>query len=90
MWMLSYSCDAGRIQFVSATDREAANALKLLSQVEGIIPALESAHAIAEAIRLAPRVKKSGLIIINLSGRGDKDMGTVAEYFKKGVGSLGS
>ena len=87
---LSYLRDAGRIQFVSATDREAANALKLLSQVEGIIPALESAHAIAEAIRLAPRVKKSGLIIINLSGRGDKDMGTVAEYFKKGVGSLGS
>ena len=77
---LSYLRDAGRIQFVSATDREAANALKLLSQVEGIIPALESAHAIAEAIRLAPRVKKSGLIIINLSGRGDKDMGTVAEY----------
>jgi tryptophan synthase beta chain len=77
---LSYLRDAGRIQFVSATDREAANALKLLSQVEGIIPALESAHAIAEAIRLAPRLKRSGLIIINLSGRGDKDMGTVAEY----------
>jgi tryptophan synthase beta chain len=77
---LSYLRDAGRIQFVSATDRAAADALKVLAQVEGIIPALESAHAIAEAIRLAPRVGRRGLIIVNLSGRGDKDMSTVAEY----------
>jgi tryptophan synthase beta chain len=78
---LSYLRDAGRIQFVSATDRAAADALKVLAQVEGIIPALESAHAIAEAIRLAPRVKRRGLIIVNLSGRGDKDMSTIGEYF---------
>lgn len=77
---LSYLRDAGRIQFVSATDREAANALKLLSHAEGIIPALESAHAIAEAVHLAPRIGKRKLIIVNLSGRGDKDMSTVADY----------
>ncbi|MGH7833330.1 MAG: tryptophan synthase subunit beta [Candidatus Binatia bacterium] len=76
----SYLHDLGRIRFVSATDRQAIEALKLLAQVEGIIAALESAHAVAEAVRLAPRRSKSEIIVVNLSGRGDKDMNTVAEY----------
>jgi tryptophan synthase beta chain len=76
----SYLHDLGRIRFVSATDRQAIEALKLLAQVEGIIPALESAHAIAEVVRLAPRRSKNEIIVVNLSGRGDKDMNTVAEY----------
>ena len=77
---LSYLRDRGRVRFASATNREAIVALKELSEVEGIIPALESAHAIAEVMRLAPRLKKSQIIVVNLSGRGDKDMGTVGDY----------
>ncbi len=77
---LSYLRDQGRIRFTSATDRQAIAALKELAEVEGIIPALESAHAIAEVLRLAPRLKKNQIIVVNLSGRGDKDMGTVGEY----------
>jgi tryptophan synthase beta chain len=77
---LSYLRDQGRIRFTSATDREAIAALKELAEVEGIIPALESAHAIAEVMRLAPRLKKNQIVIVNLSGRGDKDMGTVGDY----------
>jgi tryptophan synthase beta chain len=77
---LSYLRDQGRIRFAAATDREAMAALKELAEVEGIIPALESAHAIAEVIRLAPRLKKNQILVVNLSGRGDKDMGTVGEY----------
>jgi len=77
---LSYLRDQGRIRFTSATDREAIVALKELAEVEGVIPALESAHAIAEVRRLAPRLKKNQILVVNLSGRGDKDMGTVGEY----------
>jgi tryptophan synthase beta chain len=77
---LSYLRDRGRIRFASATDREAIAALKELAEVEGIIPALESAHAIAEVMRLAPRLKRNHILVVNLSGRGDKDMGTVGEY----------
>jgi tryptophan synthase beta chain len=77
---LSYLRDRGRVQFTSATDAEAIEAIKFLAEVEGIIPALESAHAIAAAMRLAPRLTKSRTIIINLSGRGDKDMMTVGDY----------
>ena len=77
---LSYLRDRGRIEFVSATDREAMSALKFLAEVEGIIPALESAHAIAAVMRLAPRLAKRRTIIVNLSGRGDKDMMTVGDY----------
>ncbi len=76
---LSYLRDCGRVQFVSATDREAIEGIKLLAEVEGIIPALESAHAVAAVARLAPRLPKHRLIIVNLSGRGDKDMMTVGE-----------
>ncbi len=77
----SYLYDRGRISFVSATDKEAIEAMKTLSEVEGIIPALESAHAVAEVLRLAPGRKKGEVIIINLSGRGDKDIDTVAGHF---------
>jgi tryptophan synthase beta chain len=71
--------DAGRIRYTSATDEEALSAFDLLSQDEGIIPALESAHAIAEVTKLAPTMKKSQVIIVNLSGRGDKDVQQVAK-----------
>ncbi len=77
---LSYLRDKGRVRFVSATDREASHAFRVLAEVEGIIPALESAHAIAEVMRLAPRLRKNQLIIVNLSGRGDKDMGSVGDH----------
>ncbi|HTN71814.1 MAG TPA: tryptophan synthase subunit beta [Methylomirabilota bacterium] len=77
---LSYLRDRGRVRFTSATDNEAIEAIKLLSEVEGIIPALESAHAIAAVMRLAPRLSKHRTVIINLSGRGDKDMMTVGDY----------
>lgn len=77
----SYLYDRGRISFVSATDKEAIKAMETLSEVEGIIPALESAHAVAEVLRLAPGRKKTEVIIINLSGRGDKDLDVVADHF---------
>jgi tryptophan synthase beta chain len=79
---LSYLRDAGRIRFAGATDREALAALEELARTEGIIAALESAHAIAEVLRLAPKLKKKQIVIANLSGRGDKDMGTVGEQMK--------
>ncbi|HEY7163589.1 MAG TPA: tryptophan synthase subunit beta [Candidatus Binatia bacterium] len=77
---LSYLRDRGRVEFTSATDDEAIQAIQLLAQVEGVIPALESAHAIAAVKRLAPRLAKEQTIIVNLSGRGDKDMITVGDY----------
>ena len=70
--------DSGRIRYTAATDEEALEAFDLLSQEEGIIPALESAHAVAEVIKLAPTLKKHHLMIINLSGRGDKDVHQIA------------
>ncbi|MBI3001717.1 MAG: tryptophan synthase subunit beta [Deltaproteobacteria bacterium] len=82
---LSYLRDQGRIRFASATDREAVEALRRLAEVEGIISALESAHAVAEAMRLAPRLAKNRLIIVNLSGRGDKDMDTIGDYLGVGL-----
>ena len=66
--------DSGRAEFVAATDQEALDAFALLSQTEGIIPALESAHALAYAARLAPGMDRNQIIIVNLSGRGDKDV----------------
>jgi tryptophan synthase beta chain len=77
---LSYLKDLGRVEFASATDRAAMEAIQFLAQVEGIIPALESAHAIAAVMQLAPRLGKDKTIVVNLSGRGDKDMGTVGDY----------
>ncbi len=67
--------DSGRADYTSATDTEALEATKLLSRTEGIIPALESAHAIAEAIKLAPKMGRDKILMVNVSGRGDKDMG---------------
>jgi tryptophan synthase beta chain len=68
------------VRFAGVTDSAAIDALKYLAEVEGIIPALESAHAIAAVMRLAPRLSKQLIIIVNLSGRGDKDMMTVGDY----------
>jgi tryptophan synthase beta chain len=73
-----YLRDMKRVQYTYATDSEALSAFELLSKTEGIIPALESAHAIAEAVKLAPSLSKNKIIIINLSGRGDKDVQQVA------------
>jgi tryptophan synthase beta chain len=71
--------DANRVEYASATDDEALAAFKVLSQTEGIIPALESAHAIAHMIKIAPQMPKGSVIVVNLSGRGDKDVNTVSE-----------
>ena len=70
----------GRAQYVAVTDAEAVEALQRLTATEGIIPALESAHAIAHAIALAPTMARDRILVVNLSGRGDKDMNTVASY----------
>ncbi len=73
---------SGRVKFTSVTDKEALEAFKLLTQTEGIIPALESAHAVAEAIKLASKLPKNKVIVVNLSGRGDKDLFIIAKAFK--------
>jgi tryptophan synthase beta chain len=70
----------GRAEYTAVSDEEALDAAKLLSRTEGIIPALESAHAIAELIRRAPKMRRDELVILNLSGRGDKDMETLARH----------
>ena len=75
----------GRAEYISATDEEALEGFKLLSRTEGIIPALESAHAVAKAIELAKELGKEGIVVINLSGRGDKDMWHVMKYVKDEV-----
>ena len=74
--------DVGRVTFLSATDDEALNAFQLLSKLEGIIPALEPAHAIAKVLDLAPQKPKDHLMVVNLSGRGDKDLDSVAQHLK--------
>jgi tryptophan synthase beta chain len=79
----SYYHDLQRIHYTSATDEEALSAFDVLAREEGILPALESAHAIAEVVKLAPRMKKSQVIVVNLSGRGDKDVNQIARI--KGV-----
>jgi tryptophan synthase beta chain len=75
----SWLNDQGRVAYVPATDREALDAFQTLTRVEGIIPALESAHAVAEAIKEAPKMGKDEIIVVNLSGRGDKDVFTVGK-----------
>ena len=77
--------DSGRAKYVSATDNEAVEAFRYLTRTEGIIPALESAHALAYVIKLAPTMEKDRIIVVNLSGRGDKDVNSVAEYLKGGL-----
>lgn len=74
--------DSGRVEYVAATDEEAVQALLLLSKTEGIIPAIESSHAIAEAVKRAPKLSKDEIIIINVSGRGDKDVAAIADYIE--------
>ena len=74
--------DTGRAEYVSASDAEALAACTLLARTEGIIPALESAHAVAEVIKRAPRMKKSEIVMVNISGRGDKDIGILRENLK--------
>jgi tryptophan synthase beta chain len=76
----SYLKEVGRVQYVAITDDEAMAGLRLLTESEGIIPALESAHAIAFAARLAPTLDPHKVVLVNLSGRGDKDMATVATH----------
>ena len=79
----AYLHDIGRAEYVSATDDEAVEAFEYLSRMEGIIPAIESSHAIAHAMRVAPEMDKDDIIIITVSGRGDKDVAAIARY--KGV-----
>ena len=74
----AYWHQTGRVEYVAATDQEALDAFALLSRSEGIIPALESAHAVAQAVKLAPTLAKDKLVVVNLSGRGDKDCAEVA------------
>ena len=77
--------DSGRVEYVAATDDEAVEALLLLSKTEGILPAIESSHAIAEAVKRAPKLDKDKIIIINVSGRGDKDVAAIADYLEAKV-----
>ena len=74
--------DTARAEYTSASDEEALAACTLLARTEGIIPALESAHAVAECLKRAPRMKKSEIIVVNVSGRGDKDVGILRENLK--------
>jgi tryptophan synthase beta chain len=74
--------DTGRAEYVPASDAEALEATMVLARTEGIIPALESAHAVAEVIKRAPKMKKSEIVIVNISGRGDKDVGILRENLK--------
>ena len=76
-----YYKDTGRATYVAATDDEAVDALFTLSRTEGIVPAIESAHALAHAIKLAPAMEKDKIIIVNLSGRGDKDVAEIARLY---------
>ncbi|NJQ02453.1 tryptophan synthase subunit beta [Streptomyces zingiberis] len=78
----AYLKDTGRAEYRAVTDEEAMQALRLLSETEGIIPAIESAHALAGALNLGRELGTDGLVLVNLSGRGDKDMETAARYFK--------
>ena len=74
--------DSGRVSYTSVSDSEALDAFQLLSKLEGIIPALESAHAVAHAIKAASKMKGDEVVVVNLSGRGDKDVNTVREHLE--------
>jgi tryptophan synthase beta chain len=76
----SYLESIHRVQYVAATDQEAVDAFMLLTKTEGIIPAIESSHAVAYAIKLAPTLPKENILVINLSGRGDKDVKQIARF----------
>jgi tryptophan synthase beta chain len=77
---LAFLKQAGRAEFVSVTDREAMAGFDTLAHLEGILPALESSHAVGYLSKAYKKFKKNSLIVINLSGRGDKDLNTVAKY----------
>jgi tryptophan synthase beta subunit len=77
--------DSGRAEYVRISDEEALEAFQLLSRLEGIIPALESSHAVAQAIKRASTLKKGSIVIISLSGRGDKDVQQVAQILGKEI-----
>jgi tryptophan synthase beta chain len=79
----AWLADMGRVKFLSATDDEAVAAFQLCSKLEGIIPALEPAHALARVLDLAPQKPKDHLMVVNLSGRGDKDLDSVEQYLEK-------
>ncbi|MEQ6391068.1 tryptophan synthase subunit beta [Bacillaceae bacterium S4-13-58] len=81
----AYLYDSGRVRYESVTDQEALDALKLLTVTEGIIPAIESAHACAQAFKEAKQLSADQTIVINVSGRGDKDMSTLMDYFQEEV-----
>jgi tryptophan synthase beta chain len=79
----AYLHDSGRVSYESVSDDEAMSAFQLLSKLEGIIPALESAHAVAHAIKVARAMKQDEIVIVNLSGRGDKDINTAREFLER-------
>lgn len=79
----SYFMETGRVSYTSVTDSEAVEAFLLLSRLEGIIPALESSHALAYTAKLAPTLPKDSIVVVNLSGRGDKDMASVSNFLKR-------
>lgn len=81
----AYLRDIGRVEYTSVTDDEAIEAFKALCKYEGIMPAIESSHALAQAIKEAPNMDKAKIIVVNLSGRGDKDVHTVAKYLGKEI-----
>ncbi|MBR1445311.1 MAG: tryptophan synthase subunit beta [Firmicutes bacterium] len=81
----SYLHDIGRVQYISATDDEAIEAFKILCKYEGIMPAIESSHALAAAMKRAKELEKDKIVLVNLSGRGDKDVHTVAKYIGKEI-----
>lgn len=81
----AYLRDIGRAEYVPITDDEAVDAFELLSRTEGIIPAIESAHAVAYAVKLAPVMGKGKVIVVNLSGRGDKDVAAIARYRREAL-----
>ena len=72
--------DTGRAEYVPVTDDEAVNAFEYLARLEGIIPAIESAHAVAYAMKLVPTMSRDKIVVINISGRGDKDCAAIARY----------
>ena len=80
----SYYNDIGRVSYVSATDNEAMEALITFSKVEGIIPAIESAHALSYVEKLAPNMDENEIIVVTISGRGDKDMETIKQHKENG------
>jgi tryptophan synthase beta chain len=79
----SYLHDTGRVHYYGITDQEAMQAVRLLSETEGIIPAIETAHAMAYLDTLMPATQKDELVVINCSGRGDKDMGTISSWLSE-------